>query len=64
MKVLIEGAKLGYELSQTKAFQKVGSTHIDFPDCANTTKYSDEYWECMIRVFTATIYHPVGKFPQ
>lgn len=62
MKTLIDGVKIGYELSQTRGFQSFGSTMIEYPDCANITKYTDPYWECMIRLYSLTIYHPVGKY--
>lgn len=60
MKTLIEGAKIGVALSQTPAFQKYESRFVDFPQCARFTKFSDKYFECMIRLYSATIYHPVG----
>ncbi|KAJ8931349.1 hypothetical protein NQ314_015758 [Rhamnusium bicolor] len=60
MKTLIEGVKIGVALSKTPAFQAYGSRLNEFPDCAHITKYTDPYWECMIRLYTVTIYHPVG----
>ncbi|CAG9861261.1 unnamed protein product [Phyllotreta striolata] len=60
MKTLIEGAKIGMALSLTPAFQSYGSKLVEFPDCAHFKKYSDKFWECMIRLYTVTIYHPVG----
>lgn len=62
MKVLVEGVKIVHALSQTPAFQSIGSSLIEYPDCAHITKYSDSYWECMIRHYTQTIYHSVGEF--
>lgn len=61
LKTLIEGVKIGFALSQTKAFQSYGSTLIEFPDCAKIDKYTDEYWECMIRYYSLTLYHAAGK---
>ncbi|KAL1502392.1 hypothetical protein ABEB36_007538 [Hypothenemus hampei] len=60
MKTLIEGAKIGVALSKTPAFRSYGSELIEYPHCAEYSKYSDEFFECLIRFFTATIYHPVG----
>ncbi|KAJ8985248.1 hypothetical protein NQ317_018278 [Molorchus minor] len=60
MKTLIEGVKIGVALSHTPAFQSYGSKLHRFPDCDHFTLYSDPYWECMIRLYTVTIYHPVG----
>ncbi|KAG5872411.1 hypothetical protein JTB14_012525 [Gonioctena quinquepunctata] len=60
MKTLIEGVKIGVALSKTPAFQAYDSKLHEFPDCAHITKYTDPYWECMIRLYSSTIYHPVG----
>lgn len=60
MKTLVEGARLGVALSKTPAFQAYGSTFHEFPDCAGFEKFSDQYYECMIRLYSVTIYHPVG----
>ncbi|XP_026740785.1 glucose dehydrogenase [FAD, quinone] isoform X2 [Trichoplusia ni] len=62
VKTLVEGVKIVVALSRTRAFQKVGSMlnkHV-FPACVSILRYSDAYWECMIRQYTTTIYHPVG----
>ncbi|KPJ15961.1 Glucose dehydrogenase [acceptor] [Papilio machaon] len=62
VKTLIEGVKIAVALSRTKAFQRHGSVlnkHV-FPACTKMQRYTDEYWECMIRQYTCTIYHPVG----
>ncbi|XP_050677579.1 glucose dehydrogenase [FAD, quinone]-like [Leptidea sinapis] len=62
VKSLVEGVKIAVALSRTKAFQRYGSvlnSHI-FPACSSIPRYSDPYWECMIRQYTCTIYHPVG----
>lgn len=61
MKTLVEGVKIGVALSQTPAFQSYGSKLIEFPDCNHISKYTDPYWECMIRHYTSTVYHPVGE---
>lgn len=62
IKVLVEGVKIAHALSNTPAFQSIGSTLIEYPDCAHITKYTDSYWECMIRHYTQSIYHSVGEF--
>jgi len=33
---------------------------IPFPACAETVFRSDEYWKCLTRHITRTLYHPVG----
>ncbi|XP_063628496.1 glucose dehydrogenase [FAD, quinone]-like [Cydia splendana] len=62
IKTMVEGAKLVYALSKTKAMQKFESKFNPniFPACKNIPLYSDAFWECMIRQLTLTVYHPVG----
>lgn len=60
MRTLIEGVKIAVELSQTPAFQYYKSTLRKFPDCNNFEDFSDEFYECMIRLYSATVYHPSG----
>ncbi|XP_065205514.1 glucose dehydrogenase [FAD, quinone]-like [Planococcus citri] len=62
MLTLIEGVKMVVTMSRTQAFQKYGSQihSIPFPGCANIPRFTDQYWECMIRHYSVTIYHPVG----
>lgn len=60
MKTLVEGVKIGVALSKTPAFQKYGSQMRKFPDCDHIPDGTDAYWECMIRLYSVTIYHPVG----
>ncbi|XP_059352394.1 glucose dehydrogenase [FAD, quinone]-like [Daphnia carinata] len=62
LKVLVEGTKIGLALSKTEAFQKLGSKFYDaiFPGCEAHTPWTDDYWECFIRHYSQTIYHPAG----
>jgi len=59
---LIEGVKISVALSRTDAFRRFGSelNSQQFPGCKHIPMYTDSYWECMIRYYSATIYHPVG----
>lgn len=59
---LVEGVKIAVALSRTQAFRRFGSevNSKHFPGCKNIRMYSDQYWECMIRHYTVTVYHPVG----
>lgn len=59
---LVEGVKISIALSKTAAFKRFGSemNPRKFPGCAHIPMYTDPYWECMIREYSATIYHPVG----
>lgn len=60
MRTLIEGVKIAVQLSQTPAFKYYKSTLRKFPDCNNFPDFSDEFYECMIRLYSATVYHPSG----
>ncbi|XP_060858928.1 glucose dehydrogenase [FAD, quinone]-like [Metopolophium dirhodum] len=59
---LVEGVKFVVAMSQTTPFRGYGSRLYDvpFPGCADVPRYTDAYWECMVRHYTVTIYHPVG----
>lgn len=59
---LVEGVKIAVALSRTASFRKYGSelNPSPFPGCSHISLYTDSYWECMIRHYSATIYHPVG----
>lgn len=60
--VLIEGIKIAINISDQPAMQRFGSRPhtIPFPACRHLPFMSDEYWECSMRQFTFTIYHPTG----
>ena len=62
LRVVIEGTKIGLALSETKAFQELGSRFYTkpFPGCEGYTLWTDDYWGCFIRHYSLTIYHPVG----
>lgn len=59
---LIEGIRIALNVSNTKAFQKLGSRPLltQMPGCRKYPFDTDEYWECALRHFTFTIYHPTG----
>ncbi|KAJ8885273.1 hypothetical protein PR048_011470 [Dryococelus australis] len=62
IQTLIEGVKIAVNLSMTPAFQNFGSRmhKIPMPGCEKYQFSSDDYWECYLRHFTFTIYHPAG----
>jgi glucose dehydrogenase (acceptor) len=62
MAVLVEGVKIGLAMSRTRSFQRFGSKLYEapFPGCSHIRMWTDAYWECMIRAYSVTIYHPVG----
>jgi len=62
LKVLIEGMKIAYEVGFTRALQRYNATPLQtvYPGCEAFVLYSEEYIECIIKVHTTTIWHPVG----
>ena len=62
LNVLVEGLKIGLALSQTEAMQKLGTKFYEkiFPECEAYPLYTDSYWQCFIRHYSLTVYHPVG----
>lgn len=58
----IEGAKFGYKVAQTRIFKTLNATLIspEVPGCEGLVRFSDEFWRCMARHYSQTIYHPVG----
>lgn len=59
---LIDGIRIALAISNTSAFERFNSRphKIPFPGCAKYPFDTDEYWECSIRHFTFTIYHPTS----
>jgi len=59
---LVEGVKFVVAMSRTTPFRRYGSRlhNIQFPGCVAVPQHTDAYWECMVRHYTVTIYHPVG----
>ncbi|KOX71155.1 Glucose dehydrogenase [acceptor] [Melipona quadrifasciata] len=59
---LVEVMKFMIELSKTASLKRYGSevNPKPFPGCENTPEFTDEYWECVVRHYTLTVYHPVG----
>ncbi|XP_003402021.2 glucose dehydrogenase [FAD, quinone] [Bombus terrestris] len=59
---MVEGIKFAVEMSKTASFRRYGSRLLPkpFPGCVNIPMYTDPYWECLIRFYATTIYHPVG----
>ena len=63
LKVLVEGIKFGRSLVDTQAFKKVGSrfwSDVPMPGCEDIELWTDEYWGCMARHYTSTVYHHSG----
>ncbi|XP_025417939.1 glucose dehydrogenase [FAD, quinone]-like, partial [Sipha flava] len=62
VQVLVEGIRIAFNVSNTAAFRKHNSRPLltPMPGCKKFELFSDEYWECALRHFTFTIYHPAG----
>jgi choline dehydrogenase len=52
------------EFLKTKSFAKHEAEFLDFKieECDEFEYQSDEYWECYVRYFSTTDYHPVGEY--
>lgn len=59
---LIEGIRIAFNVSNTSAFRTFNSRPLltPMPGCRKYELFSDAYWECAMRHFTFTIYHPAG----
>ncbi len=59
---LIEGIRIAFNVSNTPSFRQFNSRPLltPMPGCRKHELFSDAYWECAMRHFTFTIYHPVG----
>lgn len=62
MDILVDAIRIAMEISNTSAFQRFGSRPhtIPMPGCHIYPFDTYDYWECAIRHFTFTIYHPTG----
>ncbi|KAL9698496.1 hypothetical protein quinque_001937 [Culex quinquefasciatus] len=58
----IEGLKYCLKLAQTPALQQLNITFIydAIPEATCAQEKGDSFYECLIRHFSQTIYHPVG----
>jgi len=63
VKILIEGIKECQRIADDPEMKKYGAKFFSFPNpvCAKHHRpFTDNYWECIIRHNTYTIYHDVG----
>ncbi|XP_067139595.1 glucose dehydrogenase [FAD, quinone]-like [Centruroides vittatus] len=60
--VMVDSMKFSLKLGESKPFKAYGSRifPVKFPGCEHFKMLSDEYLACVARVYTCTIYHPVG----
>lgn len=57
--VLREGVKAAVAFGETRTMKKFGSRFHSkpIPHCKNIPLYTDEYWTCILKVYTLSIYH-------
>ncbi|XP_022161379.1 glucose dehydrogenase [FAD, quinone] [Myzus persicae] len=62
LRVLREGVKAAVAVGETTAMKRFGARfHArPVPGCKTLELFTDEYWECVIRQYTMTIYHMSG----
>ena len=62
MDVFVEAMKLGMKIIETKAFKAIGAdkSHMRLKTCENHEFMSYEFYECLIRYFAVTVYHPTS----
>ncbi|XP_076767241.1 glucose dehydrogenase [FAD, quinone]-like [Xylocopa sonorina] len=60
--VLAEGVKTAIAFSQTSTMRRFGARYHSkpVPNCRHIPTFTDEYWKCMIRQYTMTVYHMSG----
>ncbi|CAC5376121.1 unnamed protein product [Mytilus coruscus] len=59
--ILIEAVRKVQRIAQTKPFQEIGATlnRLDYEGVCDKEEFdSDAYWECLIRHYAVTAYHP------
>ncbi|VDI41110.1 Hypothetical predicted protein [Mytilus galloprovincialis] len=59
--IFIEAIRKTQELAKSKALMKLDATlnRVDFPGICDEEEFdSDIYWECLIRHYAVTVYHP------
>lgn len=62
LEIMVEGSKFAYQLTRTKVFQALNATLNPnvIPECEKFERLSDEFWGCLAKHYTQTIYHPAG----
>lgn len=61
---MFQGVKFAVDLYENSTTYKAINARLipkAIPGCEHVPFKSDAYYECFVRTFTMTIYHPVGK---
>lgn len=58
----IEGSKFGHHITGTRIMRAINATlnPVVIPGCAGLHYLSDDFFRCIARHYSQTIYHPVG----
>lgn len=64
METLIRGIRIIQKLTKMRGMKKINAKVVKIvpKDCEKHEYDSDEFWECFIRMFSFTIYHPRYEF--
>lgn len=62
IKEMVRAIKDIFQLSKTGPFRSINSQYVGkpIPGCSTHQHLSDEYWECVLRHLSTTLYHPTG----
>ncbi|KAJ4426628.1 hypothetical protein ANN_26426 [Periplaneta americana] len=62
VRVMREGVKAAVAVGETASMKRFGARfhRKPVPGCKQHTLFTDEYWECVVRQYTMTIYHMSG----
>lgn len=62
VRVLREGVKASLAFGETTAMKRFGARYHarPVPGCKKYQQFTDDYWDCVIRQYTMTIYHMSG----
>ena len=60
VKTFVEGVQLSQKIAETKTFKKAGFKLSRNPGCTKHKLNSAEYFECMVKKYSLSAYHPVG----
>lgn len=59
---MLQGIHFASKLIETKPFKALGARleHFQIPSCIQFAFRSRDYWKCLIKQMTVSVYHPVG----
>lgn len=62
LKTMVAGIRIGQGLFRTKSLRENGMYmfNVPLPSCKHLKFDSQDYWECVMKEYTSTLFHPVG----